>query len=94
MDERECIKFIGLAFFVKNKKLFDPAVPGRQVLDANRAGEPDQLEPWIDHLVRWTHVAHLSRGQLQKQAPEYDVMDLHGQRMVWLTTYWLSICAV
>lgn len=91
LDEKECIKFIGLAYFVKNRKLFDNPVPGRQVNDANRPGESDELEPWIEDLVRWTHFEHFSKGQYQKQAPDYDVTCLQVQRMVLLMAFWLSI---
>lgn len=50
-------------YFVKNKKLFDPAIPGRQVKDPKREGQPDALDAWVDHVANWTQIAHFQKAQ-------------------------------
>ncbi|CAN0264687.1 unnamed protein product [Ectocarpus sp. 12 AP-2014] len=79
--EEECVKFVGLCYFEKNKKLFESPDPGKQV----KGGvEPDPTKEWIDHIAWRTYVKHFGRAHWQKVVPDFDVLELHVLRLRWL----------
>lgn len=85
--EEECVKFVGLCYFEKNKKLFESPDPGKQV----KGGvEPDPTKEWIDHIAWRTYVKHFGRAHWQKVVPDFDVLELHVLRLRWVISYWLS----
>ncbi|CAM9936257.1 unnamed protein product, partial [Pylaiella littoralis] len=87
VGEEECIKFVGLVYFEKNKKLFQVPDPGKQVKGGE---EPDPTKDWIEHMVKLTHFKHFANAHWQKVVPDFDVIELHVKRMRWVLSYWLS----
>ena len=81
---------MGLCYFNKHSKLFEYALPGRQVNHPDREQSHYDLKAWIRVLYERTHVAHLAKAQWQHVVPEYDMLELHVHRMTWVLRYWLS----
>ena len=89
-NTEECVKFVGLASYSKNKRLFDCAFPG-ELSDAS--GDPGTVEEWITCLHNRTRESHLVTGSMRLVSPEYEVIELHVLRAEWVARYWLSTLA-
>lgn len=54
LEKQELVKFVSLAYFVKNKSLFPTALPGHQVTGDKRGGEVDDTKQWIEAIKERT----------------------------------------
>ncbi|CAN0001212.1 unnamed protein product, partial [Pylaiella littoralis] len=91
LERQELVKFVALAYFVKNKSLFANALPGYQVTGDKHGGEVDDTRRWVEAIQERTAEKWYGAGNLSKAAPNYDAAELCVLRMSWLVEYWLSV---
>ncbi|CAN0353190.1 unnamed protein product, partial [Pylaiella littoralis] len=93
LSREELIKFVALAYFVKNRPLFANQLPGYQVDPVVNplppgGGPADATEPWVAAIHERTSEKWYGVGNLSNAAPNYDVTELCVLRMLWLVEYW------
>ncbi|CAM9391520.1 unnamed protein product, partial [Pylaiella littoralis] len=70
LERQELVKFVALAYFVKNKSLFANALPGYQVTGDKHGGEVDDTRRWVEAIQERTAEKWYGAGNLSKSRPE------------------------